>query len=469
MFSLKALRPGLNSLFLRLVSGAALWSLITLVAAAIIIIALYRQTVESAFDERLSVYLKTLIGEFANQAPAPLFDPGNLGEQRFEQLFSGWYWQLRRGEDGPVVLASGSLFTETLEFPMQESGRNSGEQAGGAIEGPDGQSLRVVRQMVLFADESAAGGTQLFEVLMAGDAHVLGEEISAFANRVILTLGLFGLALVVSTVFQVRWGLRPLGGVQPALADIRSGREARFEGEFPSEIAPLARELNALLQSNKEIVERARTQVGNLAHALKTPLSVIANEARAGQGPLAEKVAEQAALMGSQITHYLDRARIAASVGVTGQATPVENSSARLLRAMEKIYGGRGIAIETNVPATACFRGEEQDLEEILGNLLDNACKWASSSVSLSGRHVPPADEEKPGLLVLIVEDDGPGLTPEECREATRRGKRLDESKPGSGLGLSIVSDLVGLYGGKFSLSRSSKGGLRAEVELPAA
>jgi signal transduction histidine kinase len=225
--------------------------------------------------------------------------------------------------------------------------------------------------------------------------------------------------------------------------------------------------LNALLESNQEIIERSRTQVGNLAHALKTPLSVVINEARAGHGPLAEKVVEQTELMRQQINHYLDRARIAARVEVIGAVTEVEPVVSRLVRAMNRIHGGRGIELTWTVGNRARFKGERQDLEEILGNLVDNACKWGRSHVSVSVENEAPAGTS--GRLTILIDDDGPGLPSEQREQVTRRGRRLDESKPGSGLGLSIVTDLVAMYQGSFRLDRSPAGGLRAAIELPAA
>jgi signal transduction histidine kinase len=227
-------------------------------------------------------------------------------------------------------------------------------------------------------------------------------------------------------------------------------------------------ELNALLESNHEIVERARTQVGNLAHALKTPLSVVINEARANRGPFAVKVAEQGEIMRKQVNHYLDRARIAAQVDVINAVTEVHPAVARLVRAMNRIHGDRDLDITCDGPNPARFHGEQQDLEEIVGNLVDNACKWAATRVAVTTDYVAPAGTGA-GRLALFVDDDGPGLTEAEMEEVTKRGRRLDESKPGSGLGLSIVTDLVALYRGKFRLSRSPLGGLRAEVTLPAA
>ena len=222
------------------------------------------------------------------------------------------------------------------------------------------------------------------------------------------------------------------------------------------------------MHSNQQIIERARTHVGNLAHALKTPLSVITNEARSDQGKLATKVSEQAEIMRMQINHHLDRARIAARSQVIGAVTEVEPVLVRLVRAMRRIHEDRGLTIDLHVADDARFRGEQQDLEEMIGNLVDNACKWASSKVAVEVAYIPAA-EDLDGSLIVRVDDDGQGLTAEEMLEATRRGKRLDESKPGSGLGLSIVTDLAALYDGAFEMDRSPLGGLRAEVRLPAA
>jgi signal transduction histidine kinase len=294
------------------------------------------------------------------------------------------------------------------------------------------------------------------------------SQITAFRTSVILTLAAFGIGLVVATMIQIRWGLRPLDRVRSGLAQLRSGKETRFEGPFPAEIEPLAVELNALLESNQQIIERARTQVGNLAHALKTPLSVITNEARSSRGPLADKVAEQTALMSRQVAHYLDRARIAARSKVIGAVTEVEPVIGRLMRAMRRIHEDKGLDLTAAVPDGARFKGEQQDLEEIVGNLVDNACKWARSKVSVTITYQAPPDQDHDGRLSLVIDDDGPGLTEEQRVEATRRGQRLDETKPGSGLGLSIVTDLVALYEGSFRLDRSPDGGLRAEIDLPA-
>ena len=196
---------------------------------------------------------------------------------------------------------------------------------------------------------------------------------------------------------------------------------------------------------------------------------MITNEARAASGPLAEKVAEQAELMRTQVNHYLERARIAARAKVIGAATEVEPVVDSIVRAMERIHEDRNLDIGAEVPPGVRFRAERQDLEEIVGNLVAKACKWARTEVMVTVTHVPPPDAVSAGRLDITIDDDGPGLTESQRAEATRRGRRLDETKPGSGLGLSIVTELISLYGGTFGLDRSPGGGLRASVTLPAA
>ena len=227
-------------------------------------------------------------------------------------------------------------------------------------------------------------------------------------------------------------------------------------------------ELNALIESNQDIIDRARTQVGNLAHALKTPLAVITNEAHGDDSAFGTKVAEQANLMRDQISHYLDRARIAARTNTIGRVTPVETTAGPLVRALERIHQDKGISIDVAVQPGAKFQGEKQDLEEMLGNLLDNACKWGKSRVYLSAS-VNGQDTTARRKLRITVEDDGPGLSAEQRAKIGKRGLRLDETKPGSGLGLSIVSDLATSYRGKLRLDASEHGGLKAVLDLPAA
>jgi signal transduction histidine kinase len=290
----------------------------------------------------------------------------------------------------------------------------------------------------------------------------------AFDRALAITFFILAAVLLLTTGFQVRFGLAPLKRISESLAAIRSGTAERLEGEFPVEIAPLARETNALIEANREIVERARTHVGNLAHALKTPLSVMVNEAATrGDDPFAAKIREQAGIMRDQVAHHIERARLAARLTVIGTVTDVVPVVTALARTMEKTHHDRKLAIGIDAPEHARFRGERQDLEEMVGNLVDNACKWAQSQVAIEV--IPERIEPNRDVIRVVVDDDGPGLSPSEREQVARRGRRLDETKPGSGLGLSIAVELAALYGGAVTLGTAPIGGLRAELLLPGA
>jgi signal transduction histidine kinase len=312
------------------------------------------------------------------------------------------------------------------------------------------------------------GADGKFRVAVAGDASEIFDESRTFDYYLGGTFAALTIGLLFTTIFQVRFGLAPLKRISDAIADIRSGRAERLEGEFPVEIAPLARETNALIDANRDIVERARTHVGNLAHAVKTPLSVIINEASAHErDPFAAKMIEQAEMMRNQVAHHLERARMAARLTVVGTVTDVGPVVEALRRTMEKIHRDRDVAIDVDVSPAAKFCGERQDLEEMVGNLVDNACKWAHSRAFINVSVRPPSGAE-PAMLRIIVDDNGQGLSDAERMQASQRGRRLDETKPGSGLGLSIVTDLAALYGGRLTLDTAPIGGLRAELLLPA-
>ena len=453
------MRP--NSLAFRLFASAAAWTLVVLPVTAFLLLSLYRQAVERNFDARLNVYLTSLVASTTAEGAKTPTAPANLGEPAFTIPFSGWYWQIKTLDAEQPLFISDSLLDQQLKLPSQEGvtpDQTLTRRAYAA--GPQDQRLRVVEREI----RPAGAQSTPYSYAIAGDAAEIERDLAEFRMMLIAALGVLGLGLVVATLFQVRFGLAPLRAIRHDLAAIRSGDAERLEGELPIEIRPLQQELNALIQSNREIVDRARTHVGNLAHALKTPLSVIANEAREKDGPLAGKVIEQAELMRNQITHHLDRARVAARSGAIGDITDVDGVLKGLKRALDRIYEGRALELDVRSDAGLKFQGEKQDFEEMVGNLLDNACKWAKSRVWVTATRAGGASN-----VAVLVDDNGAGLTEAERERAVKRGQRLDETKPGSGLGLSIVAELAHLYKGRFELEPSPQGGLRARLELPAA
>lgn len=456
-----------NSLAFRLFATSAAWTLLVLPLAGYLIYALYREDVQLSFDAQLKKLLTALAVDSMNTTGDQPVPPQNLYEPLFEVTHSGWYWQVRPIDNAEGrTLVSSSLASEVLpspydrKFPTDTTGTRWMN-----VPGPTGETIRILE--VIDTPGHEPDKTK-YSVIVAGPLNWLEETVAKFRNRLTTALSLFGLGLLAVTLFQVRFGLLPLRRIEQGLSSIRSGSAAQLDGQLPAEIEPLQSELNALIQSNNEIVDRARTQVGNLAHALKTPLAVITNEAREDKSPFASKVAEQAQIMRDQVGHYLDRARMAASAGAIGRVTPFEPVAEPLVRALERINRDKGIEIQMSVDRDAKFQGEKHDLEEMLGNLLDNACKWGRKRVQLKATVSTPDIKSKTKRLIVTVEDDGPGLTAEQRKKIGKRGMRLDETKPGSGLGLSIVSDLATSYRGSMALEASPLGGLLVRIDLPA-
>jgi signal transduction histidine kinase len=454
-----------NSLALRLFLSATAWAVIILLITGIVLSSLYRQAVERAFDRRLGVYLRTLVADVASPDEASERFPQSLGEPLFELPLSGWYWQVTRLDPGKTdVRSSRSLWDGGLPH-LQDLGVAPGIDGSreGYVPGPEDQRLRLVERNIDLGDEGH------YLVAVAGDAAEITDETRQFDQALVVTFSLLAVVLLLTTMFQVRFGLAPLKRITDSLAAIRAGKAERLAGKFPEEIAPLARETNALIEANREIVERARTHVGNLAHALKTPLSVMVNEATArGRDAFAMKVVEQAEIMRDQIARHLERARLAARLTVVGSLTEVAPVVTALARTMEKIHRDKTIAIDVRQDDQALFRGERPDLEEMIGNLVDNACKWATSRVAIEVVRERPDPASETQIVRIVVDDDGRGLSPSEREQVAKRGRRLDETKPGSGLGLSIVVELASLYGGELKLGTAPLGGLRAELVLPA-
>jgi len=454
-----------NSLALRLFLSATAWAVVILLITGIVLSSLYRQAVERAFDRRLGVYLRTLVADVASPEEAGDKFPQSLGEPLFELPLSGWYWQVTRVDPGKSeVRSSRSLWDGGLPH-LQDYGIAAGPDGSreGYVAGPEDQRLRLVERNIDLGDEGH------YLVAVAGDAAEISDETRSFDQALIITFSILAAVLLLTTTFQVRFGLAPLKRITDSLAAIRAGSAERLAGKFPEEIAPLARETNALIEANKEIVERARTHVGNLAHALKTPLSVMVNEATAhGDEPFAKKILEQADIMRDQVARHLERARLAARLTVVGSVTEVAPVVTALARTMEKIHRDKNLAIEVQADGQAQFHGERPDLEEMIGNLVDNACKWAASRVVIEVVRERPDPQSERHVVRTIVDDDGRGLSPSEREQVAKRGQRLDETKPGSGLGLSIVLELAALYGGSLTLGTAPVGGVRAELVLPA-
>ena len=467
-FDLETLRR--PSLVRSLIWMAALLGLIALVTAAGGLTWFFQHTalarVDAALSEKLDdLYAGTTVEPYPEglQVIAPA-----LTDQAALRAYSGHYWEIAEPDPKSpggmkVIQPSRSLFDAEIEPPPDGVARlKPGVPVYYDSAGPNRQKKERIR--VLARSEFLRPYPRPVIFLVADDRGALDHDSRRFAELALIALALVGSALIGGVILQVRVGLRPLFRLQKQVADVRKGKADRVATDYPVELTPLASELNALLDHNQEVVERQRTHVGNLAHALKTPLSVMQAEAEQRPAdPLAGVVARQALIMREQVDHHLRRARAAARAQGAGERTEVAPVLDELSRTLERIFRDRGVVIDWDADDDLAFRGERQDLLELIGNVMENACKWCRRRVRAS------AEPDGPGFLKVTVEDDGPGL-PEGQREAVlRRGARLDESAPGSGLGLSIVEELAKAYGGAVSLDESAWGGLEVRLRLPQA
>lgn len=459
-----------GSLRIRLLAGTLFWIAMSILVAGWGLGSLFRQHVATQFHTELTSHLDQLTAQFTldeqgrPQLALPLSDP------RLSRPYSGCYWQIDLvsdigGSDSVIAgqLRSRSLWDHVLVAP-------SGMLADGEIHqhrilGPEGKMLGMVERNVRI-DDTPDGKPRTFRLIAAADENFMLEPIARFSGNLWLALGLLATGLILAALVQVFVGLAPLRTLRTALGKVRSGETQRLEGVFPGEVTPLIDEFNTVLAQNAEVVERARTHAGNLAHALKTPLSVLANAATSGKdadhSELARLVVDQVAIAQRQVDYHLARAQVAATSRVPGVKTPLQPVVEGLARVMRRIHAERQLELIVHpFPESLSFRGEAQDLQEMLGNLLDNACKWAKRNIELNAC-------SNGTTLTVTIDDDGSGLAVEKRDAVILRGIRADEQVAGSGLGLAIVDDLARLYGGQLELVDSPLGGLRVVLTLPA-
>ncbi len=450
----------LNSLAFRLIAAAAVWTVLALFAGGLILSSAFRTSVDGDFDAELQSSLDALVASAGyDPSGAIRLEPRYLNA-RFQRAYSGDYWQIVPVGGGKATI-SHSLLDRTLRF--SDSQKAADGMVWGHGDGPDGQHLRLLARRIEFPITATAtpDDSRAYMFTVASDMSEVESRIAQFDGILIWSFVVLGLGLIGAVFVQVRVGLQPLRNATEALYRIREGSARRLEGRFPAEIEPLASELNSLIEHSAEVVGRARSYVSNLAHSLKTPLTVLSSEASANPGFLADLVQRQVASMRRQVDHYLARARAAGALDVLGNRTVVSAVLEDLARVLRRIHVESAVRVEIDCPPLLAFRGERQDLEEMAGNLMDNACKWSRGTVRVSA-------QPNGANLCLSVEDDGPGLTPRERAQVGERGERLDESVPGSGLGLAIVRDIAKLYHGSLALDASPLGGLRARLTLPA-
>ncbi|MFT4074247.1 MAG: ATP-binding protein [Asticcacaulis sp.] len=449
-----------DSLVGRLIRLASVWFICSLVITGIALTAYFHEVTMNRFQERVGQLADNLFSVVNIDANG--IDTSRFVDARSVIIHSGLYWQVGEVDAKGVLAApvtSRSLWNEQLALPakvLADAKAHNGTSVFYNGAGPVGEPLRVA---VIY---SMVGGKAY--VFMAGeDSTPVERDVRTFAFLTAGALIVLALGSLAAIFVQVRVGLRPLFDLTGEIAAVQGGRQQRLTKTYPAEITPVAAQLNAFLDYSQEVVERQRMHVGNLAHALKTPLSVLMATAGEAEGVLPETMRKQAETMRAQVDHHLRRARAAARSQAMGERTPVEPVFDELAVMLEQVFQDKGVVIDWRAPEALAFRGEKQDLQEIAGNLLENACIWCQRKVRITADFLE-ADQ----TMNLAIEDDGPGLDESRFDEVLKRGARLDESVPGSGLGLSIVDELVRAYGGQLRFERSVWGGLKVVAKLPA-
>lgn len=432
--------PRPDSLTARLLLGAAVWLGLAVIASGLVLADAFRASVEHGLQQRLEAVQRSLIAGIEVTGDGAVTVASSRAEPRFETPYSGWYWQV--SGDDRLLARSRSLWDFAFAAVAGE--------AGGAVHlrhesGPRGEPVLMIERDLIFPGRSGP-----LHVLVAASLAETAEEIEAFHRLLALALGGLALGLLGAVVLQVRFGLRPLGRLAVDLERLRSGAAARLGGDYPREIRPLVDATNRVLDHDAALIERARTHVGNLAHGLKTPLAILKAESAARGGDAVIDL--QVAAMARLVDRHLGRARaVATGVGGLGDRTPVAPIARELILAMSRIFADRRLILDLDMDPAVSIAMDREDVAEILGNLLENACRHAAGHVRVSARQDAAA-------TVIRVDDDGPGLDETQMAAVAARGVRFDES--GSGLGLAIVGDLVALHDGSLTFARSELGGL---------
>lgn len=439
-----------NTLTFRLVLISTVWVAGTLLVVGLLLVWLFRGHIERRFEEELVEHLEELLAASEISPHSDVQLSWTPSEPRFNRPYSGWYWQIAHGD--AIAARSDSLWRSRL--------LNVSPEQGGRIQhfaGPTDAPLRSLVQ-----DITLPGARDRFTYVVAGPMSDIERNVDQFVTELTVTFCVLGFGLVAAVLAQVYFGLRPLRKLQHALADVRCGRLHRLPDSFPEEVKPIVLELNALLDHTSAMLERARTQAGNLAHALKNPLTVIRNELREAGDERGRLLQDQMQQVTDFVDRYLARARAAGAADVLGARAPLRETIEELKFSLGVLYKDRNLSLQVCGVDRLFFRGDRHDLEEMLGNLMDNACKWARSQVVVR-------TEKSDGHLLITVEDDGPGIPKTRQAEVLNRGRRLDEAMPGSGLGLDIARDTAELYRGTLNIKTSSLGGICATLELPTA
>jgi signal transduction histidine kinase len=447
-----------RSLRYRLLAAAAGSILVALLLAGVGLAALFERHLERRLDAELEVNLRQLVGRVELSPEGRVHVAGDLADPRFEAPLGGLYWQVQ-DDTRPTLLRSRSLWDAVI--PLPEDVLTLGEAHRHILPGPAEQMLLVRERQVIAAPDTHA---RRLRVAVAIDRAELDAALRAFIVDMLPYFAVLAMVLLGGAWLQVRTGLAPLERLRRGVLAVRGGSRSRLDQAYPDEVVPLVEEINELLEARDRSVERARAWTADLAHGLKTPLSALAGEAErlraAGEGEAAERLDQLAEAMRRRVDRELIRARLRSAGPAVPCCTELAPAVRRVTRTLERTPHGERLEWQVGLPEDLRVAVQPDDLTELLGNLLDNAGKWAERRVEVTAG-------AEGGAVVLTVADDGPGVPAGERERLGGRGVRLDEQTPGHGLGLAIVRDILEAYGGELSFGRSPAGGLSVQIRLP--
>ena len=445
----------MNSLAVRLFFSATIWIIFTLVSAGLLLSDLNEKTNFTAFDDRLNLLLETLIGASRVDSSDGITVVSTIGDPRFFQPYSGWYWQVNNGTK--TLVRSRSMWDQVFTSDKRLIGGRSQfidsvNQMNESDKFIETKKLHIIERNISFP-----GIDSPVTFIVSGDTEEYQQNINKFDNTLSVILFILGTGLMIAVFLQVKFGLLPLNKIKASLFKVRNGDEDKLKESYPLEVQPLASEINELLDHNAKIIDRAKTHVGNLAHVLKTPLAVISNEIKTEDNIMNNQVI----LMKRHIDRYLKKAHLESVGTFSKEKINIIDLVKKMISIFKKLYPEVQINLDESVQEAFVF-GSMDDLEEVIGNIIENACKYGKNKIEVEIRI-----SEKNNLK-LVITDDGLGLSQEQMNKVFARGFRIDEQKPGTGLGLNIVKDIVETYmKGKVTLSKSKLGGLEVNILLP--
>ena len=418
--------------------------------AGFALVALFTNSLERRIHQELTDHINNITGALTFAADGTLLPPVRPIDARFDRPYSGLYWQVEDDHKG-VQLRSESLWDYVLPLPVDD--QKIGETDRYSLKGPDNSQVIIQEQMLLFA---APDGQRPVRVAVAMDAKVLTKARNDFAEDIIPYMVAIAAFLIAASLAQLTFGLKPLYSVSEGLNRIRERQAERLTGPFPRELSAVVEAVNRLLDAQSETIKRARSRAADLAHGLKTPLTVLSNDAETlkerGEKDIGEELAHLATVMRSHVDRELSRSRIAATGALSGKSADLSLGVERIVRTLKRTPRGEYLDWQVTVATNTPVPLDQQDLEEMLGNVIDNAVKWARSSILIQ------FDEKS---RRLVIEDDGPGANPHDISRLMERGTRLDLTTPGTGLGLSIVHDIATAYDLSICIENRLSGGLR--------